>query len=240
LPRGVTQEQEFFSIVTGDAQYVGSLGVVGFSELSVLFVRVFNWRSQLVNKDGKTPLANFEGSPPRAPARVTYTAGTEGYTNVFDTKGTDNGIMDVKFRDQTTVAQGTAKLTFTYTVAAVIAGPAFVTGGSGISLSTTASNYRPALTYKWWKNGVLMSGVTWPSFTTAGPAVGTSVTYKVEMTDADGDKGTDTHVITGTSTTPPGGGGGGGGCLILKPDSVRSQFRPLGDSVGANQLPCPP
>jgi hypothetical protein len=208
----------------------------------VVHVRVFNRLTQLVNKLGTTPTNFFTGNnPPRAQARVAYTAGSVGYAQPFDTKGTDLGVLNVTLSNAArSAAEGRANLTFTYSVAAAITGPGYVTSGTNFSLYTKASNYRPALTYKWWKNGVLM-GMNWSGFTTAGPVAGTSVTYKVEVTDADGDKGTATHIVRGTSYTappPP----SPEGCLIVKPDSASGLgIHRVGDSVSANALPsCPP
>jgi len=238
IPSGLYQDQQFVGIATGDPQYVGSNGYVPFHENSTLSVRVFNRRDppELVNKNGVTPKNIFGGNPPRSEARVTYTAGTAGYASAFDTKGRDWGYLDVVLRDQSTVAQGRAELTFTYTVATAISGPTSVEQGSNINLATTVSNYRGPLTYKWWKNSSIMSGVTWPNFTTAGPTPGTSNTYKVEITDADGDKGTDTHVVRGVSSST--GGGGSGGCLVLKSESNPARADSPESTIKAD--PCPP
>jgi hypothetical protein len=242
IASGLFQEQVFEGIVVGNPAYIQGNGYGDPYFNSVVGVRVFNRLTDLVNKLGTVPTNFFTGNnPPRSQARVAYLAGSVGYANPFDTKGTDRGFLDVNLRDPSkTLAQGRADLTFTYTVAAAISGPEYVTGGTNFSLATSASNYRPALTYRWWKNGVLMNGMTWTGFTTVAPVAGASVTYKVEMTDADGDKGTATHIVRGTSPPPPGGGGGGGGCLRLKPDSAPGQgVYHVDDSVSSNALPCP-
>jgi hypothetical protein len=239
-PSGKWEEQSFVGIVTGNGQYVGSSGYVLPAEMSAVYARVFSAGNPptLMNKYGTIPSNIFSGSPPRSEARVTYLAGT--VTNPYGTGGSDYGFLDVSLRDRT-VAQGRGDLTFTYSVRTIVKGPSSVMAGSSVSLSTTISNYRAPVTYKWWKNGTLMSGVTWPSFTTNGPSGGTTFTYKVEVTDADGDKGTGTHSVTGTSG---GGGGGGGVCLVSGGDSDAGAddttgMRSLDTLRIASALPCP-
>jgi hypothetical protein len=237
IPAYLTIHQDYYGIATGNSQYIGSVQYVPFNYESRASIRVFNANSppQLQNDNQAVPKFSFTGSPPRADLRVGYTAGT--YTNPFDHGGADYGFMDVLFKDQQTQGQGRAKLSFTYNVSAVVTGPSSIIGGSSISLGSQASNYRTPLTYKWWKNGTLMSGVTWPSFSTQGPAAGSSVTYKLEITDADGDKGTDSHTITGGSSGG-GTGGGGGGCLVTKlPTPTSGKEKRDSSTMTAN--PCP-
>jgi hypothetical protein len=228
IPSYLTIHQDYYGITTGSEQYIGSQQYVPFNYESVVSVRVFTAHDppRLVNDNQAVPKFSFQGIPPRADVRVGYTAGT--YSNVFDVGGADWAYMDVLFKNQTTQAQGRAKLSFTYTVAAVVTGPYSVIGGSSITLGTQASNYRAPLTYKWWKNGVLMS-VTSSGFSTYGPAAGTSVTYKVQMTDADGDTGLDTHTITGGTSGGGGGGGGGGTCSVRKPGRVGTDMEACPD-----------
>jgi hypothetical protein len=248
IPTGRVAEQSFVGIVTGNPSFVGAAGYVGLNEYSTSFVRVFNTFDPptLVNKDRVVPKNIFSGNPPRSEARVTYSAGT-GPTNIYGTGGKDYGYLDVSLRDQS-LAQGRSDLTFTYTVLASISGPSSVLGGSTINLGTSLSNYRAPVTYKWWRDGSLMSGVTWSNFSTTGPTAGFTTTYKVEVTDADGDKGTNTRSVTGTSP-PVSGGGSGGGCqsqpMIAASPSIAGATAEAPTGVTAvppnvaNALPCP-
>jgi hypothetical protein len=233
IPTGFQKTMDYFGVVTGDPFYIGSLNFVADPEVSVAEVRVYNQRDQMVNEALMVPKAIFQGSPPRAESRVKYIAGT--YTPLLEEVGRDFAFMDIYFRQSGTGTRARAELKYTYSVSAVVTGPISVIGGSSITLGTKVSNAGTPLKYRWWRNGALM-GITWSGFSTAGPATGTSVTYKVEVTDVDGQKGIDSHTISGGSSGG-GGGGGGGGCLVAgKPlDGGKGGTRP-----GDNMEACPP
>ena len=217
---GRTKLQSFYGVVTAR-----HLGGVGGGDYIVTEVVNSPWGVDVGTIDD---YSSFHGVPAKAEGSVTYTAGTGSGTT--STTGKDVAVITLHGWAGQYFAEAGVDLTIKYDVYASISAPTYVTGGTWITVSATASNHRTPLRYKWWRNGTLMS-VTAASFSTNGPTTGTSTTYKVEITDADGDKGTDPHTVTASSSMG-GGGGGSGGCLVQKQPVGTNRDR--GDA-----LPCP-
>lgn len=223
IDQGRTKLQSFYGVVT--AVYPGGLGAGDYME-----TRVFN--SLLRNVGTADDFSDFRGLPPKAEGSVTYTAGTG--SSATATTGYDEAINVLRDFGGGNRGEGDVTLSISYNVNANIVAPTYITGGSWIQVSASAANHRTPLKYTWWRNGTLM-GVTGSSFGTYGPAAGSSVTYKVQITDADGDKGADTHAIS--ANTSSGGGGGGGGCVVLENPTTGGATPPSDNRVAC---PIPP
>jgi hypothetical protein len=215
IDQGRTKLQTYYGVVT--AVYPGGAGAGDYLE-----TRIYN---SLLRQVGTEDFSSFAGLPPRAEGLIDYTAGTG--SSATATTGYDEANNVLRNFGGGWVGEADVELTISYNVNANIMAPTYVTGGSWIQVSANASNHRTPLRYKWWRNGTLLS-VTGSSFSTNGPTTGSSTTYKVEITDYDGDRGTDSHTVTASSTSGGGGGGGGGTCST-KPKRIGTDMEACPD-----------
>jgi len=98
-----------------------------------------------------------------------------------------------------TLVHALVELTYTQAVLAAIIGPTSLPGGGQLDLSVQVNNGATPLTYQWFKDGVAIGGNSSSISTTLGPTVA-NYQFVVLVTDAEGDTGQDTAVV---SVTPP-------------------------------------
>lgn len=238
VDRGQVPTVRYAATIFGDPTYIARLGEPG---QSVLVVRVYNADTPpiLVNTSGSPAYFYFAGSPPRTDAYVDYYAASEPIS-LYNDLSADGGYIDVVLRNGA-VGRALTALTYTYGVRVVVSGPANVTPGSSFTVGADFSNYTAPLAVQWYRNGQhIASGGSnlVQSISAAG-----SYSFRVEVTDVQGDRGVASQTVS-VGTASGGGGGGsnpcGGG---EQPSPLRA---PTGDSAasptrdGSRMMACPP
>jgi hypothetical protein len=198
-------------IATGNVLIQNYAGTVSGPAASVSFGNSLN----VVFKDAlnnfvQTYVSTFVGDGPHtAFVSTAYIAGNAGRMSAaasqkdyaFNTIQIDEAAPGPNY------AIGRVELTYDYTLQASVGVPLTATTNAMVTVNAQLlAPYPGPLTYKWWVNNVLQS-ITSPSFQYTQGGSG-AATFKVQVTDVEGDKGLATSTTTFNS---PGGGGGGGG-----------------------------